>query len=385
MPALIADNVMMKKRRKSRKISNTDTKKALRLLIASLCFVLLTFIFIIIVKNIPDFTNGIYTAWSVSAMHTLSRIFSFVRFSIAEVIIYVISLTFLLSLIILIINLVKKKNKLSRIFKYLTSWTLIISIIAFLFYSLWGGMYYSKRLDNYYFISDSEIKERPVEELVALNKYIIDKANEYSMKVIRNEQGYYTGYDFNRISTITAAKVSKITGKEEASPKYVLASNAWSYTQTSGIFIFLTGEANINCNNLAIALPFTCAHELAHRNGITSEDEANFFAFYTLHDSSDVNLLYSAYSIALIYTMNSLYSKDAELHKQLSETYSSELKYDYERYSEHWDRYEGKVAEISSRTNDAYLKAQGQSDGVYSYGRVTDIMLAWFEKEMKSE
>ncbi|HOD92329.1 MAG TPA: DUF3810 domain-containing protein [Clostridia bacterium] len=371
------------KKKKNKKIKNTDAQIALRMLIASLCFALISVILVTVIKKFPDFANGVYTKWSVTAMHTLSKVFSFVRFSVAEVLIYIISLVFIISLVILINNLVKKKGKLGRLFKYLTSWILTVSIITFLFYALWGGMYYTKGISNYINISEEDIKERSVEELAALNRYLIDKANEQAEKVTRNEQGYYTGYEFNRNASLTARKVSEITGKEEAIPKYVLASNPWSYTQTSGIFIFLTGEANINSNNLAIALPFTCAHELAHRNGITSEDEANFFAFYTLNNSKDINLLYSAYSMALIYTMNSLYSKDAELHKQLTATYSNLLRHDYDRYSEHWDRYEGKISKISSKTNDAYLKAQGQSDGIYSYGQVTDIMLAWFEKEIQ--
>ncbi|MDD4502616.1 MAG: DUF3810 family protein, partial [Clostridia bacterium] len=128
-----------------------------------------------------------------------------------------------------------------------------------------------------------------------------------------------------------------------------------------------------------------CAHELAHRNGITSEDEANFFAFYTLYDSSDINLRYSAYAMTLIHTMNSLYSKDADAYKELASTYSDKLRHDYDRYSEHWDRYEGEISEMSSKANDTYLKAQGQSDGIFSYGRVTDIMLAWYEKNIDSE
>ena len=40
-------------------------------------------------------------------------------------------------------------------------------------------------------------------------------------------------------------------------------------------------------------------------------------------------------------------------------------------------RSDGKVAEVQDKVNDAYLKGNGQSDGVQSYGRVVDLMLAW--------
>lgn len=35
---------------------------------------------------------------------------------------------------------------------------------------------------------------------------------------------------------------------------------------------------------------------------------------------------------------------------------------------------------FSSSVNDAFLKAQGQEDGVLSYDRVTALILAWVEK-----
>jgi len=373
---------MKRKKKKRSKTKNTNIIKAVTMLVAALCFAFLTAVLVTILKRVPGFTNGIYTKWSVFAMHTLANFFSFVKFSVAEVLIYILSVIFLSSLVILIVNLIKKKYRVTRIFKFITAWMLVVSVTAFLFYALWGGMYYSKGIGNYLPVNSEDIKERPVEELVNLNKYLIEKTNRLAAEVPRNEQGYYTGYEFQRTAAFTAKEVGKITGKEEAPPKYVVSSDAWSYTQTTGIFIFLTGEANINKNNLAIALPFTCAHELAHRNGITSEDEANFFAFYSLHNSANINLGYSAYAMTLMYTMNSLYSKDAAAHKELASTYCDLLKHDYIRYHEHWDRYEGKTSEISDKVNDTYLKAQGQSDGIYSYGRVTDIMLAWYENDI---
>lgn len=371
----------MRKKIKSRKINKTDTKKALKMLVASLCFGLFTIVIILIAKNSPKFTNGIYSKWSVWMMDTMSKAFSFVKFSVAEILIYLLAIILTVSLIILIKNLIKNRGRLGRLFKFITAWLLVLSIGIFLFYSMWGCMYYSDGLTGELIL---EVKDREVEELIALNKYLIEKANQLSAEVKRNEQGYYTGNEFNEMARLSAKAVSDFTNKQEALPKYVIASNAWSYTQTTGIFTFLTGEANINSNNLAIAVPFTCAHELAHRNGITSEDEANFFAFYTLIKSDNINMRYSAYSMALIFSMNSLYSKDAQSHRQLSELYSDHLRNDYDRYSEHWDRYDGKVAEISDKANDAYLKAQGETDGVQSYGKVTDILLAWYEKDIDS-
>ena len=43
-----------------------------------------------------------------------------------------------------------------------------------------------------------------------------------------------------------------------------------------------------------------------------------------------------------------------------------------------WNRFDGKVAEAADRVNDAYLKINDQQDGVKSYGRVVDLMLAHY-------
>ena len=42
-----------------------------------------------------------------------------------------------------------------------------------------------------------------------------------------------------------------------------------------------------------------------------------------------------------------------------------------------WEQFEGAAAETHEKINDAYLRANGQQEGVKSYGRMVDLMLAW--------
>ena len=46
-----------------------------------------------------------------------------------------------------------------------------------------------------------------------------------------------------------------------------------------------------------------------------------------------------------------------------------------------WEPYKGEAAEIHNKVNDAYLKANNQTDGVQSYGRMVDLLIAQYEKE----
>ena len=49
------------------------------------------------------------------------------------------------------------------------------------------------------------------------------------------------------------------------------------------------------------------------------------------------------------------------------------------------DRFEGKTAEVSTKVNDTYLKAHSQTDGVLSYGRMVDLMLADFYSDVTAD
>ena len=42
-----------------------------------------------------------------------------------------------------------------------------------------------------------------------------------------------------------------------------------------------------------------------------------------------------------------------------------------------WESYDGAVAEVSQDLNDVYLKINSQEDGVRSYGRMVDLLLAY--------
>ena len=49
--------------------------------------------------------------------------------------------------------------------------------------------------------------------------------------------------------------------------------------------------------------------------------------------------------------------------------------------TEYWGRYKGKVAEVSTAVNNSTLEFHGVEDGVKSYGRVVNLMLAWYREQ----
>ena len=45
----------------------------------------------------------------------------------------------------------------------------------------------------------------------------------------------------------------------------------------------------------------------------------------------------------------------------------------------------GEAAEVHEQLNDAYLKANGQTEGVRSYGRMVDLLIAQMQQEEGEE
>ncbi|MGN1109482.1 MAG: DUF3810 family protein, partial [Oscillospiraceae bacterium] len=58
------------------------------------------------------------------------------------------------------------------------------------------------------------------------------------------------------------------------------------------------------------------------------------------------------------------------------------MRRDFTAENEYIHAFEGEVQKASSTVNDGFIKAQGVSDGTRSYGRVTDLILAWYDKEV---
>jgi hypothetical protein len=162
-----------------------------------------------------------------------------------------------------------------------------------------------------------------------------------------------------------------------AQPKKVMASEGMCYAGISGMFMPYTFECNVNTYQPSLLLPITAAHEAVHQTGIAREDEANFVGYLACMADKNVNLRYSATMLALINSGNALNSISPQAYKELqTQFYSEAVKRDLDHYRVFWAQYEGPVQESVTRSNDKYLKSNGQSDGVLSYGRMVDLLLA---------
>ncbi|MFA6808732.1 MAG: DUF3810 domain-containing protein [Eubacteriales bacterium] len=333
----------------------------------------------------PEFVDKYYSQLIYrTVMGPVSRFFGIFTFSVAEIIVLLLISFMVLGLIITCVKKLKaaiqsKKNS-KRIIDDFYKALIIAGISYFAFIALWGINY--NRL-SFSEIASMEIKPAHTEELEQLCVSLIARANTLRLQVREDSQGVMKiegGYE-EVLKTAragyekTSGIYSELSGRY-GDPKPVFLSAGMSYMGISGVYFPFTGEANVNVDIPECMLPCTAAHEMAHQRGFAREDEANYIAWLVCKNSDDVNFQYSGTLLALIHSMNALYIDNPEIALELKKNYSEGLLRDLIDLSDYWKKHQGKAEKITSDVNDAYLKSNRQEDGVKSYGRMVDLLLA---------
>ncbi|MBU5333221.1 MAG: DUF3810 domain-containing protein [Anaerocolumna aminovalerica] len=341
------------------------------------------------------FARGIYKQ--------LAQVFSLmagiVPFSImeAQVILLPIlaAILFLRFLWRIISRIYKKESDLGYIIAHgLLNGACIFSIALFL-YVIFAGVNYHRYSFAAY--SGLEVKESSVEELynlnVALAKNASDIRNTLHLEGAEDENGViqFSSDNWGELGVEAAKAFDKAAEKypvlkgKYGTPKPVFFSRFMSRMEITGIYWPFTLEANINVDTTKHSIPATMGHELAHLRGFMREDEANFIAYLVCKESDNLLFQYSGAMLALSYVSNQLYKENSELYYKVADLYSPYMIADLREEYYYWNQFEDTViSTISNSMNDTYLKANRQEDGVKSYGRMVDLLLAEYRasKEM---
>jgi hypothetical protein len=232
------------------------------------------------------------------------------------------------------------------------------------------------------------IRPASTEELANVCTILIDRTNQLRIKVDQDQKGVMRAAR-TRTQVLTdgaagyqeAAAIYPELGGRYGTPKGILASEIMSYMGLDGVYSPFTGEANVNMAVPDSMLPCTVAHEMAHQRGFAREDEANYIAYLTCRLNPDVDFQYSGNLLAVINSMNMLRKYDKERYTELRKSYSAGVLKDLEDYSNFIQKHESMAGRISNDVNDLYLKSNRQSDGVYSYNRMVDLLIAEFRSK----
>jgi hypothetical protein len=330
----------------------------------------------------PQWVESVYSQGIfVLSNQVLSNVTGFFSFSLAEMFVILLLIASIISIIKLVIILVKEKEQRKDIaVRFLANTLILISVVYFAFNVLWGFNYYRLPFSE---IAGMEVKPVSVDELEGLCISLIEQANdlretmaETTGGVMRLRHGRENVFDTVDVGFELASVMYPQLSGRYGRPKGVILSELMSYAGITGIYFPFTGEANVNTTIPDYLLPFVTTHEMAHQRGFAREDEANYIAYLTstLHPNPDFQ--YSGTLMALTYSTNALYRHDPARALLLREEYSEGLKRDLADRSRFWQHYEGPIERISRDINDSYLKANRQDDGIYSYGRMVDLLLA---------
>lgn len=330
------------------------------------------------------YSQGLYPA----IMQKWVPVTSAVRFSVAELAVYAIALCAILRIAKAVARAVRARGaagKLRQLLDALLDGLLLAGALMLLFVAMWGMNYNRLPLAE-----TAGIDARPVSAaaLAETCRYMAGRANELR-EAAHEGDGGLMALNMSRPATFDRARDGFLALSSDfptlglvapGLPKPVLSSVLLSYAGITGVYFPMTAEANVNSGISDAELPFTICHELAHQLGYAREDEANFIAWLACDYSPYADYQYSGSLMALIHLLNQLRGADAAAWAEARGMCSDAVDRDLEALGQFWQRYEGPVSEMSGKVNDAFLKANRQQDGVKSYGRMADLVIAYIAR-----
>jgi len=336
-----------------------------------------------VMARYPEFTENVYSRGIYKIiMQPVSLLTGLVPFSVAELVLIILVIYIPVRLIYIIIRAVRKGEGI-LVWRFFANLVLLGSLWFFIQVIVWNINY--ERLP-YSRLAGINVQDSSLDELEALCRWLVDETNKLREQVPENQDGImyveggyksvlkraYKGYE------VLKQEYPFLDGKY-GPPKPVMLSRLMSHTNIIGIYSCLTGEANIDIDIPDMSLASTVMHEMAHQRGFAREDEANYIAYKACIAHPDIDFKYSGSVMALQYSMNALYSESPERYFSVAANYSSGYLRDLEAEREYWKQFQGVTKEVADKMNDTYLKLNGQEDGVKSYGRMIDLLLAEYK------
>lgn len=344
----------------------------------------------------------IYPVW----VNVTGRLMGFFAFSVSEVLLYTLLLLAALTFLRLAVKVVKKH----AVKKDFLTWGCGLYVLAgalFFLYVLNCGINYHR--ESFSESSGIKMESYTAEELKSVCLWLTEEVNSLSAGVIRDEEGVMrlgegsmeAGKDTQGMEGRKgggqaaagplhkkAVRAMQRLGREYPelsgfypNPKGLLCPWILSVQQLTGIYSPFTVEANYNSGIVDYNIPFTMCHELSHLRGFMQEEEANFIAFLASSGSDDMHFQYSGYLMGWKYCMNVLYKADYDAWEEVRAQLSGNIEADLAANRDFWDQYDGRIAEAANKVNDTYLKANDQSEGVESYSKMVDLIVAYRAKE----
>lgn len=145
---------------------------------------------------------------------------------------------------------------------------------------------------------------------------------------------------------------------------------------TAGVYSPWTGDPHIDGGLHPLQQAFTATHELAHQQGVTDEGDCNLLAYLAGVNSPDARVRYGAELTYLRYLRAALSRRGPGTLVGLSPKLSERARLDLREIRAAQNRYEEIAPAARDAIYDRYLKTQGVEEGLSSYGRIIDHVVA---------
>ena len=301
------------------------------------------------------------------------------KVSVGEILLIV----FVLIILTYVLNLIFKRSRSFNRFMavFLSAVLLLMTLNCFILYHC-----------SPIVVSDNPKDDYTIEELAQLRDYIVEKCNELSEQMPRDDKGnvVYSG-DMRQKARESmlglSDKYERLSGFYTV-PKDLTFSGFMSQQYMQGYYFPFSMEANINSVMYIMNKPFTMCHELSHTHGYIYEDEANFLGFLACIKSDDIVFNYSGYLGVLAYVNNDFYNSVSEQEYKSHVTISKRVRYDSQFLTdEAWEEVEKKavletetVKKAADTFIDTNLKVNGVSSGKASYSHVVGLLLDYYSE-----
>ncbi|MBO7740637.1 MAG: DUF3810 domain-containing protein [Clostridia bacterium] len=334
----------------------------------------------IFVPAVADFINRIPAQ---AVRFILAKMTGFLPFSLAEICFIILLPLAIFGMAVSFKLAAKEDPKPSRY--YLSTLLGVFVTLYILFVFTLGTSYFTTTVDKELALDKNKIaKEELFETADEVRKQAEKELDNISF---REDGSSVMPYDLDTLNDKLNKTYATVAEKYDFIPslssnvKPILFSRALTYTHMSGLYTYITGEANINTHFPDSTLPFTMAHEMAHQRGIAREDEANFVAFLVTMESDDPYIRYSGYYEIFKYFVNALYATDNDLFKEIYARADKRLVNEILAFNEFFKPYENSTAaNVTGTINNAYQQIQGVEAGIASYGLCVDLTVAYHQK-----
>ncbi len=352
---------------------------------------LLLFVISVVVYILSVLSESFAEMYSVTVSSFVRRIMSSVTgiipVSVTEILV-VIGIP-LLMIYVLYIIISAFRHKQTEVSKHVRILIGTIMLALTLFINNFGVCYHRRPLEHNLGLERKEINNSQLCEGLA---NISNRLENALVNVRFDTNGASVmPYSFNELSRRLDDAYDALTLEYEfittiSSPsKRILLSEFMTYTHISGIYMPLTGEANVNINYPDYVVAFSMAHEKAHQRGIAGEDEANFVAFLACTYSADDYIKYCGLMSMFDYYLTAAMQADYNMYSHFISQSSGKVRSEMQAYYNFFEKYRSsKVSKVAENVNDTYLKLQGQYDGTQSYGLVIELAEAYRIKNQEA-